>query len=43
MNTRRISVRRLEEERVNEDIPKVEQVPEGGKGIQGAQGGKVPL
>ena len=46
MNTRRMTVRRLEKKRMNEEIPlqveKVEQVPQGGKGIQGAQGSQVP-
>ena len=43
MNTRKIDDRRLEEERTNEEIPShVEQVPQDGEGVQGAQGGKVP-
>ena len=46
MNTRRMASRRLEEERINEEIPTrvehVEQVPEGGKGVQGAHGAQMP-
>ena len=45
MNTRRMAARRLEEERVNEEVPpqveKVEQVPQGGQGIQGDQNSQV--
>ena len=41
MNTIRMVARRLEEERMNEDIPpqvkQVEQVPPDGQGVQGAQ------
>ena len=40
-----MTARRLEEERMNEEIPpqveKVEQVPQGGKRIQGAHGAQV--
>ena len=47
MNTRRMAARRLEEERVNQDVPpKVEQVPQGGQGVQGSkvppQGDNIP-
>ena len=36
-------VKRLEEERVNEEVPpQVEQVPQGGQGVQGAKDAQVP-
>ena len=38
-----MDARRLEEERVNEEVPpQVEQVPQGGQGVQGAQDAQVP-
>ena len=43
MNTRRMAVKRLGEERMIEEIPyQVKKVPEDGKGVQGAQGDHVP-
>ena len=46
MNTRRITTRRYEDERVNEEVPpkveQVEQVPQGGQVTQGAQDAQVP-
>ena len=37
-----MATRRLEEERINEEIPpQVEQVPQGGQGIQYSQGAQV--
>ena len=41
-----MAARRLEEKRVNEEVPpqveKVEQVPQGGQGVQGAKDAQVP-
>ena len=41
MNTRRIVARRLEDERMNEDIPpkldQFKQFPQDGKGVRGSQ------
>ena len=43
MNTRRMASRRLEEERVNKEVPpQVEQVPQGSQGVQGARDSQVP-
>ena len=43
MNTRRMVVKRLGEERMIEEIPyQVEKVPQDGKGVQGSQGDHVP-
>ncbi|XP_069144512.1 uncharacterized protein [Solanum lycopersicum] len=45
INITRLAARRIEEERVNEEVPsqvdKVEQVPQGGQRVQGAQDSKV--
>ena len=47
MNTRRMTARRFEEDRVNEEVhphvEQVEQVPQGGHDVQGAQDAQVPL
>ena len=42
-NTRRMASRWLEEEKVNEEVPpQVEQLPQGGRGVQGARDSQVP-
>ena len=43
MNTLIMAARRMEEERVNDEVPpQGEQVPQGGQGFQGAQDDQVP-